>query len=434
MKMPKMWRGLPRAGVAVAAAALALAGCSLDLENPNEPREEDVITSVDGLVAAAIGIQAQYAENINIWVRASALPTDEWGTRPLALATDESLVAGGPDPAFLSVFEPFAATYRTVRTANILIENTPRLPVDSILAAALISHAQLFKAMSLGQLVNLYERMPADTGAAALPLPREQVRDTVIDLLEEALAGIAPYTDAQLAVYRSRVQPTAADQQFDLRSTINAMLARWYLFDGRYTQAIDAAGRVDRTKLARLSYPNPGQNPIWAYASTNQYVGARKEFFTESGGDPRALVWARRTGGSVGRPDSVFPFNRYGARNDPYPLYLPDEMRLIQAEAHTRLGQFAEARDLINAVRRGPAQNADDPVAGYTADLPVTALDTEEELLAQIAFERRYELFAQGLRLEDMRRLDAYIDKEPSLDFLPYPQAECDRNPANPCD
>ena len=37
--------------------------------------------------------------------------------------------------------------------------------------------------------------------------------------------------------------------------------------------------------------------------------------------------------------------------------------------------------------------------------LPDDALDTEAELMAQILYERRYELYAQGVRWEDLRRL-----------------------------
>jgi hypothetical protein len=65
--------------------------------------------------------------------------------------------------------------------------------------------------------------------------------------------------------------------------------------------------------------------------------------------------------------------------------------------------------------------------------LPDAALDTPGELLAEILNQRRYELFGQGLRLEDLRRLAAYTTKRPSLQFLPYPQSECDRNPTHPC-
>jgi hypothetical protein len=97
-----------------------------------------------------------------------------------------------------------------------------------------------------------------------------------------------------------------------------------------------------------------------------------------------------------------------------------------------RQGNFPAARTLINAVHTQTASSVDEPLAGMPA-LPDDALATEAQLMAQILYERRFELYAQGLRWEDLRRLAAYTARRPSTQFLPYPQSECDVNPANPC-
>jgi hypothetical protein len=104
----------------------------------------------------------------------------------------------------------------------------------------------------------------------------------------------------------------------------------------------------------------------------------------------------------------------------------------VQAEAYTRLGNLAQARTLVNAVRTQCTAPVAEPVACLPA-LPTDALDTQAELFTEILYQRRYELFAQGLRWEDLRRLEAYTTKRPSLRYLPYPLTECERNPANPC-
>lgn len=419
-----------KAGAAAVLLAAAVGGCSLDLTNPNAPSEVEVITTVDGMITLAVGLQAQYADNVNIFLRAPALVTDEWGTRPIALPADVSLVTGSPDPSFGVVSDPFAAGYRIARTANILIENAPQVELGTGLRAGITSLARLIKGMALGNLYMQYERLPANAGDAALPQPRAEVLDSVIALLEAARADVASVPDADLAGFRTRVLGTG----FDLRNTIDAMLARYYLFDGRYQAAIDAAGRVNLGVLSVLQYPNPGANPIWNYSAVARYTGTRKSFFTQAEpGDQRPAYWAVRTAGSVGTPDSVFDFRKYGGRNDPFPLYLPDEMRLIQAEAYTRLGQFALARTRINEVRTQAATGGVDEPRAVLPALSVEALDTEAELFAQILYERRYELYAQGLRWEDLRRLSAYTSIRPSMQFLPYPQSECDRNPADPC-
>ena len=52
---------------------------------------------------------------------------------------------------------------------------------------------------------------------------------------------------------------------------------------------------------------------------------------------------------------------------------------------------------------------------------------------AQIAHERQYELFSQGLRWEDLRRLGTLIGVQPKVPFLPMPQGECNTNPSAGC-
>ncbi|HEX2207746.1 MAG TPA: RagB/SusD family nutrient uptake outer membrane protein [Longimicrobium sp.] len=419
---------LLRGGVLLA-AALATAGCELDLTDPNAPREEEVLGSPELVLTTAVGIQAQMAENIHIFVRAPALVTDEWGVRQRALESDRSLVTGTVDPAFGSVSDPFAAAYRIGRTADLLMAAAPRVELSPALQTGTIALSKLMKAMALGYLTTQYEQLPLDDDTAgAAPVPRDQVRDEVIAILESARSDLGSVTDAQLSDFNTRVLSGG----LNLRNTVDAMLARYYLFDGQYQNAITAAQRVNLGVLSQLTYPNPGVNPIQNYGFGLDYVGARRVLFTEAqAGDQRPAYWAVRTG-VAGQPDSVFNFNRYGGRNDAFPVYLPDEMRLIQAEAYTRLGQLNQARPLVNAVRTQCSSTVAEPLACMAA-LPVEALDTEAELLTEILYQRRYELFAQGVRWEDLRRLSAYTAKRPSIQFLPYPTSECQRNPNSGC-
>jgi hypothetical protein len=416
-------------GCVVLAAALATAGCELDLTDPNAPREEVVLNSPELVLTTAVGIQAQMADNIHIFVRAPALVTDEWGVRQRALESDRSLVTGTVDAGYGSVSDPFAAAYRIVRTADLLIEAAPRVDLDPSLQTGVIVLSKLMKAMALGYLTTQYETLPLDDDpVGAAPVPRAQARAHVIALLESARQDLSGVTDAQLANFNTRVLSSG----INLRNTVDAMLARYYLFDGQYQAAITAAERVNLGVLSQLLYPNPGANPIQNYGFALDYVGTSRLFFTEAqAGDQRPAYWSTRTG-VAGQPDSVFNFNRYGGRNDAFPVYLPDEMRLIRAEAHTRLGQLEPARTLVNAVRTQCSSAVAEPLACLPA-LPAEALDTEAELLTEILYQRRYELFVQGVRWEDLRRLSAYTTRKPTIQFLPYPTSECQRNPASGC-
>jgi hypothetical protein len=430
------------------AALAATAGCDLDLTNPNAPLEEDVLTDPELVLTTAVGIQKQYADSVLVFVRAPELVTDQWGARFLALPADQSLVTGTPDPTFGVVGDPFAAAYRIARTADVLTRSAPRVGLSRGQVAGISVLSKLLRSMAIGHLTTQYEQMPLtyDT-LGAPPRPRAEVRDSVIATLESARAELLTVSDDELAPFRTRVLvPSAGGAGIDLRNTVDAMLARYYLFDGRYAEALAAAGRVNRNVVSHLQYPLPGQNPIWQYGLSLNYVGARKEFFTEAQpGDARPAFWANRSpGATLGNPDSIYTFRAYGgARTDPYPLYLPDEMRLIQAESQARLGRLDLAAALINQVRSEgrdpsgacPAQptTALPEPRGCLPPLPATALDTEAEVFAQILYERRYELFGQGLRWEDLRRLRANTSERPSIEFLPYPRSECERNPTSGC-
>lgn len=120
---------------------------------------------------------------------------------------------------------------------------------------------------------------------------------------------------------------------------------------------------------------------------------------------------------------------KYATDTTSIPYYLPDEIRLIQAEAHARSNRIPEARTLVNAVRTQCTPSAPGEPVACLAALPADALDTREELLAEILKQRRYELYLQNLRWEDLRRFGASL-KYP---WNAYPLAECDLNPNAPC-
>jgi hypothetical protein len=262
-------------------------------------------------------------------------------------------------------------------------------------------------------------------------VPRAQVFAEVIRLLESARSDIANVSDADLAGFNTR----ALSSGVDLRNSIDAMLARYYLITGQYQQANDAATRVNLAKTSMLTYPDPDLNPIYNYSVVAGYVAPLKSWADQAeAGDKRVDFFVNRTAPPpVGNPPTLqlLQFNMFGHRNDPFPVYLPGEMLLIRAEAQARLNNLAAAIALINQVR-AEVSTSNTPGASHP---PVTAatLDTQAKVLAQIAYERRYELFSQGLRWEDLRRLGTVVGKSPKVNFLPMPQGECTSNPNAGC-
>ncbi len=421
----------PQRWALVAAFVAGIGGCSLDLTNPNSPTEEAVVSDLDGVLAVAVGMQGQFAQAIDDYLVTNSLVTDEWGTRTAALISYQSLLTGQNfDASYLVVSAPWANSYSVIKSANTVLAGSDKLGAGTTLRAGTVSLAKLFKAMAFGMLIQQFEQVPiAVTTEGSLPQPRAVVMDTLLRLLDEARNEIATVSDAELAGFQTRVAGTG----LNLRVTIDAVLARYYLIAGRNDDAITAANRVGPTATSALAYPSPTRNPVENLAFQLVYVAGLNSFVTQAeAGDRRPAYWLDTTiPGPGGNPqDTVLRFLRkYSTPNESFPLFLPDEMKLIKAEAYARTNRLPEALVLINEVRTQTTSSLDEPVAG----LPAIVLVTQAEMLAEIARQRRYELYEQGLRWEDTRRFGTAVTTTPTFPFLPIPQQECDVNPANPC-
>ena len=422
--------------IAFAGAAVVLLGaCDLDLTNPNNPTEEEVITDVEGVYALAVGMQSQFAQSIENYVFPSALVTDELGTRTASLLSYQSLFTGQNfENTYDIVSLPFNNTYAIVKSANTLLAASSQVGLGENLQAGVRAVARTFKAMALGMAAQSFEELPVDIAVGgAEPRPRAEVLDTVIALLEAARADIVDVPDAELATIGTRILPTGFTVPM-LRNTIDAMIARYSLQRGNYQDAIDAATRVSATLRPSLIFTAPTRNPVEQIAVGLNYMGGTFNFVQAAQpGDQRPAYWVRTDLAPIaGNPaDSLsYTLRKYATQNETFPLYLPDEMKLIRAEAHARLGALPTARTLINEVRTQVASPVDEPVANLPALLDAQLPDLDA-ILRQIAYERRYELFLQGLRWDDVRRLPGQT--APTFTYLPLPSGECTNNPLAPC-
>ena len=414
-----------RAWPLVLAMALSVSACDLDVLNPNAATEEEVLSDINGVIALAVGMEEIYASNIDSYVQAPALVTDEWGTKSLALLAWTSLFTGENfDDSYTTAEAPWATSYRVIATADNVLASAPEVGLGPSFTSALTALANLYKGMALGQLYLQYEMAPLDIDQANPPAEsREAVLQATIDALEAAEAAWEQTDPEELSGFNSRVK----NPGFNMENTIQAMLARYYLFAGEWDAALEAAENVDQTVLSQFDYVGVTENPIYDLSFNASYVAGLQSFVDDAEpGDERPEFWLDLSAPAPeGNPDSMLvELGQYSTPGDAYPVYLPDEMTLIMAEVYTRLGQFPQARTLINEVRTQESAAVEEPVASLP---PLTAaeLDTEAELLSQIAYERHYELYMQGLRWEDMRRLDDYIASTYTMPFLPIPEQEC---------
>ena len=446
---------LARAAALVALIGLA-AGCDLTVENPNASTPEDVLTTRAGLIAFANGLQRTYAVNAldNVVLTPGVTAREIAVNRTLANLTElEAGAFGEPmlEPDNSNVTGLFATLYAVVFDADQLIEAARAVEtVEDDLESGLVALGSFYKAAALGALAQNFEQVSLDPGAegGAVYVSRDDAFAEAVDLLAEAERL------GQEAASDGAFQALVPDG-FDLVNSARAYRARFALFGGDYATAIAAADAVDEGATSVFEYSDLAANPIYTafYVGTPSYA-VRDDLGLENveEGDQRIDFYTDVDLGLETAPDSTDDDDTTlsnpnsleidvaaGFYDDglsaPLPVFLPDELRLIRAEAIVRSGgDLSEAVEEINAVRT----DEEDPfgvVAGLDAyDGPVTA----EALLDEIFYNRATELFLQGLRLEDLRRFDRPGPSgdpfERTRDFYPYPTQERQGNPNTPTD
>lgn len=410
---------------------LLTAGCELDQLNPNAPTEAQVLASPEGIKALAVGMQAQYGEGVNEMVEVSNFLTRSYATMPASVLGLRELETGGSDVQGFNgtVNNMWSTHYRTIKTAEDLITNVPKVPLVDGTRSGLIALGKLFKAMSIGELIECYEQVPIDITSSLTPTftNRAAALDYVISLLEQAQQDITATPPS--ADFNSNILGIG----FDLTNTIRAMLARYALIKGDNDKALTAANGVDLTKTSSMFYnSSTSRNPI--YLITIQlvyYRPVRSWRLNAEAGDGRVAYWVTPGTASSFLNKPVDDFNQFKTDNAKFYVYLPGEITLIKAEAYARKNDLANALTELNKVRT----KATDP-AGIGAGLtPKTAVDlpNQQATLDEIFKQRQYELFISGLLLGDSRRFGK-PQADRTRNWLPFPDTERLSNPNTPSD
>lgn len=412
--------------VLAVATAFSLSACDLDLTDPNNPNEEDVISDPTGLKQVGIGLQAEYGNELVDPVYVDALVMDEIGAPPVTsfesfrrvdagLAIDNDL---GPST------EPWAGMFDVIQVADVLLENVPQVPsLQAGTASGLIALAKTFKAMALGNLLQIYERVPLETGLDNQTpqfATRAEGLAEVLRLLNEARTQLA--TTAPSNEFNNEVIAPG----FNLPNTIDAMIARYSLIAGDLNGALAAAQRVNLTVLSEMRFSSSDPNPLWNLflngGNSTRMLPEDRFRLQAQAGDRRVAYWVTEAN-TVGETGPLDAHARYSARDVSFPLYLPDEMRLIQAEVYARQNNLAQALTLLNQVRTQCTSALNEPVACLPA-LTAAEVPTQAAMLEAIYRERRYELYLQGLAWSDARR----FGKPLKYTFMMVSSAECSRN------
>jgi len=422
-------------GAALISTVLSQTGCTKDFKNPNAATDDQVFSSPVGLTGVAIGLQRVYTlgrgSNLYNSFTVNGLTTNELivvntgNTSEVQLATGGNAVDG--NHATLTTF--WTNLNKVIYDADKVIESAKNLS-DKNYASGLIAYSSIFKALSLGNLSEFWEKVPNSTGVNVTFIDRIDGYKKAITVIDDALAAIAAN-----AISTSFISNIPAG--IDISNTLKALKARYSLFAGLYSQALTAANSVDLSVKSTFNFDALSLNPIYEVStSTNNVVQVKDSTLGLVLPLQPSLVDKRVPFYTVINPTILprFRINGFGnAATRAFPVYLPGEMTLIKAEAYTR----ATVPDLVNGlaelnkiVTKTPAA---DPF-GVGADLPAAVgVFTQAQLLDSIYKHRSIELYNSGLKLEDMRRFGRpNADRRRNL--MPYPLRERDNNPNTPPD
>lgn len=424
---------------AVLVSAALLGACSLDLQNPNSPTEEQVTTSVDGVIALATGLQGRFATSYFNFAYMAGLVTDEFASTSAALISISDAEQGAVPSGTAIADNVFNSIYRTVRTADDLLTGSNALAsaIDPGTRSGMRALAFALKGESLGEALQSYQKMPINTFGVTAPTyaTRAEALTLVRALLDSAATELA--TTAPSAFFTSNILTPGVNLP-NLIQLFRARYARIARDDAGALAAANLVARSGPSALSLLSFPAPAVNPYAAVTGGPNGIAPRRQWrLSMLPQDQRFVYFVTPSTTVSGRVGALLdPWNRYANPQAPLAVYFPDEALLIKAEALASQNQLAAAQAALDSVRTDctGGRGLDDPKACLA---PLSGQLTQSQLLAEIYLQRRYELFGTGLRWEDSRRRSLIrgpaaapsVPSDGQRCWLPY--AVGDRN-ANP--
>jgi hypothetical protein len=418
--------------IAFLLGVISLTSCKKDFVNPNAPTTDQVFSSARGLVGVNLGAQRTYslggASVVYGLTTANGFVTNEVILMNAGNVAEFQFSRGGTavDATNTVLANIWTNSNKVIYDANSVITAAEALN-DKAYASGLIAHASILKALSIGSMSMLWEKVPAGIGQNVQFIDRTAGFAAAIATIDNALAKVS--ANPISASYSADAVPG-----LDYVNTLNALKARYLLFSGKYAEAITAANLVDLTKKSTFNYDAISTNPVFTTATATNNVF---QVIDSTLGLPAALAPTAGDGRIAFYTSintTVAPRYRingfFNATTTAVPVYLPSEMTLIKAEAYARTSNLTSALTELNKVITKTA--ATDPFkvgAGLTASTASTAT----AILDEVYKNRCIELYMSGLKLEDMRRFGR-ATTERKRNFFPYPFKERDGNPNTPAD
>ncbi|WP_316812383.1 RagB/SusD family nutrient uptake outer membrane protein [Pedobacter heparinus] len=421
------------------AVMIMCSSCKLDQINPNAPSDKETLTTREGIIALSIGLRQFYSTTgLSNTMLTPCVTARE--VKGIATFTNTlELEAGGTTlpTANGNILALWSSMQREMTMCEDIINNAPNVTtIEPALLSGIMAQAYLFKAIALSELAMAFEQVNLNTSITSPVtfVPRAQVFAEAMRLLDLGIGMIVANPP------NSAFTTSVSGPDFDLRNSLYAIQARISLMAGNNQKALDNANLVDLGKTSAFTYSTLSPNPLYVLYKVTISYRPRENFGLPAGlyeaGDQRYNFYFT-TPKAVINGDAVTSMAGFAAgQTTAIPVYLPDEIRLIKAEAILRLrGSIPDAITLINAVR---TQTSGD-LFGVNAGLaPYSGAANYDALLVEVYKQRCAELYLSGLKWEDTRRFGRPVPPanvtERNRIFYPYPDQERINNPNTPAD
>lgn len=197
------------------------------------------------------------------------------------VASDDAAKGGDPgDQADIGLIDDFTVypnngpvesewglLYEGISRCNRVLQEVPAIPMAADLKARILGEARFLRALNYFYLVNIYGPVPLllePKNADQLQIAQSPVADIYTNAIEADLLEAAKSLPASY---------TGADVGRATKGAAQALLAKAYLFEGKWQQAADAAGQVIGSGAYNL-LPVYSQNFNQAYKNSTESVFA----------------------------------------------------------------------------------------------------------------------------------------------------------------
>lgn len=308
--------------------------------------------------------------------------------------------------------QSWTAPYKTIMTANIVLESLERIKGGSTSERAILRGQALFvRAFAFYYLAQIF-CLPYDasTRNVSMGLPLRSTSDYAVEFGRSTLGETYDFIVNDLQTALDYLPETVEYKSRSSRAAVFGLLSRLYLIMGDYAKASEMAKLTLEYNDQLLDYNSIDPNLKLPFSTTNiefiyyafcnsGYLLANgrafipKDFYESyADNDLRKTLYFNRSNNG----DILFKGSYDGVGSNYFAGIATDEIYLIRAECEIRKGNVEIGLEILNRLLK----------YRYRTGLFTPYKDlSDESALDLVLSERRKELIKRGIRWTDLRRL-----------------------------